>query len=173
MAAKRGAMKRLTGKLTGVRAARKRTQVGSLDRTLVVVESRELREGQKRGIAVALRKAKGELNKLDRLVQAKRISRSSLEQRVKKALAREHLSDFVVTEIAGTDKTPPSGGRWMRSGAGNWKRLGSAGECCARINICGARAALCMRSAVNGMLKNSFVGRRRERGTVRAVVSMG
>ena len=106
MAAKRGAMKRLTGKLSEVRAARMRTRVGNLDRTLVVVESQELLEGQKRGIAVALRKAKAELSKLDRLVQAQRISRSSLEQRVKKALAREHLSRFVVTEIGGGDKTP-------------------------------------------------------------------
>jgi hypothetical protein len=106
MAAKRGAMKRLTGKLREVRAARMRTKVGNLDRTLVVVESQELLEGQKRGIAVALRKAKEELNKLDRQVKAARISRSSLEQRVKKALAREHLSQFVVTEIGGSDKTP-------------------------------------------------------------------
>jgi hypothetical protein len=106
MAAKRGAMKQLTGKLTEVRAARMRTKVGDLDRTLVVVESQELLEGQKRGIAVALRKAKAELSKLDRLVQAKRISRSSLEQRIKRALAREHLSRFVVTEIGGDDKTP-------------------------------------------------------------------
>jgi hypothetical protein len=106
MAAKRGAMKRLTGKLAEVRAARMRTTVGKLDRTLVVVESQELLEGQKRGIAAALRKAKAELEKLDRLVQAKRISRSSLEQRAKKALAREHLSSFVVTEIGGSDKAP-------------------------------------------------------------------
>jgi transposase len=106
MAAKRGAMKRLTGKLAQVRAARMRTKVGDLDRTLVVVESQELLEGQKRGIAAALRKAKAELEKLDRLVQAKRISRSSLEQRIKKALAREHLSHFVVTEIGGSKKRP-------------------------------------------------------------------
>src|SRR5919108_2302246 len=106
MAAKRGAMKRLTGKLAQVRAARMRTKVGDLDRTLVVVESQELLEGQKRGIAAALRKAKAELEKLDRLVQAKRISRSSLEQRIKKTLAREHLSHFVVTETGGSQKRP-------------------------------------------------------------------
>jgi hypothetical protein len=106
MAAKRGAMKWLTGKLSEVRAARVRAKVGNLDRTLVVVESQELLEGQKRGIAVALRKAKAELSKLDRLVQSKRISRSSLEQRIKKTLAREHLSRFVVTEIGGGGKTP-------------------------------------------------------------------
>jgi len=106
MAARRGSMKQLSGKLKHVRAARMRTAVGTLDRTLVVVESEELLEGQKRGIAVALRKAKDELRKLERLAQAGRISRSSLEQRAKKALAREHLSSFVVTTIAGDDKEP-------------------------------------------------------------------
>ncbi len=106
MAAKRGAMKWLTGKLSEVRAARVRAKVGKLDRTLVVVESQELLAGQKRGIAVALRKAKAELGKLDRLVQAKRISRSSLEQRIKKTLAREHLSNFVVTKVGGGDTNP-------------------------------------------------------------------
>ncbi len=105
-AAQRGAMKPLTGKLSEVRAARIRTAVGELDRTLVVVESQELLEGQKRGIALALRKAKVELRQLERLIQMGRITRSSLEQRVKKALAREHLSSFVVTTIAGSDKAP-------------------------------------------------------------------
>lgn len=105
-AAKRGAMKPLTGKLAQVRAARVQAKVGNLDRTLVVVESQELLEGQKRGIVAALRKAKAELSKLDRLVKAKRISRSSLEQRIQKTLGREHLSRFVVTEIGGDDKEP-------------------------------------------------------------------
>ena len=59
MAAQRGAMKPLPGKLSDVRAARVRTAVGELDRTLVVVESQELLAGQKRGIAVALRKEGG------------------------------------------------------------------------------------------------------------------
>ena len=45
MAAKRGATKPLSCKLREVRAARLRTQVGALDRTLVVVESLELLEG--------------------------------------------------------------------------------------------------------------------------------
>lgn len=105
-AAKRGAMKYLTGKLAHVRAARLLTKVGNLDRTLVVVESQELLEGQKRGIAVALGKAKAELSKLEGLVKGRRISRSSLEQRIKKTLRREHLSRFVVTEIGGDDKQP-------------------------------------------------------------------
>ena len=106
MAARRGAMKRLSGKLSHVRAARMRTAVGVLDRTLVVVESEELLAGQKRGIAVALRKAKVELRKLDRLIQTGRISGSSLAQRIKKALAREHLSSFIVTTLSGTEKAP-------------------------------------------------------------------
>jgi Transposase DDE domain len=106
MAAQRGAMKPLTGKLSEVRAARVRTAVGELDRTLVVVESQELLDGQKRGIAVALRKAKEELSKLERLIQTGRLSLTQLEDRVKKALAREHLSSFVVTTIAGSDKAP-------------------------------------------------------------------
>ncbi len=47
-----------------------------------------------------------ELEKLDRLVKTKRISRSSLEQRIRKTLGREHLSRFVITEIGGDDKHP-------------------------------------------------------------------
>jgi hypothetical protein len=104
MAARRGAMKPVAGKLSHVRAARMRAKVGELDRTLVVVESQELLRGQKRGIAVALRKAKTELRKLARLTQAGRIQRGSLERRVQKALAREHLSSFVVTTIGGDEK---------------------------------------------------------------------
>ncbi|MGH7262258.1 MAG: IS1634 family transposase, partial [Nitrospiraceae bacterium] len=106
MAAQRGAMKPLTGKLSEVRAARMRTKVGELDRTLVVVESQELLEGQKRGIAAALRKAKVELSKLQALTHKSRISRSQLQERVKKALAREHLSSFVMADIAGTHDAP-------------------------------------------------------------------
>jgi transposase len=106
MAAKRGAMKHLTGRLAQVRAARVQMKVGNLDRTLVVVESQELLEGQKRGIAVALRKAKAELAKLDRLAKGGRISRSSLEQRTSKTLAREHLWRFVVIEIGGGERQP-------------------------------------------------------------------
>ncbi len=111
MAAGRGAMQPLAGKLQHVRAARQRSVVGKLDRTLVVVESEELLAGQKRGIAVALRKAKVELRKLERLVGAGRLSRASLEQRSQKALAREHLSSFVVTTIAGKGKHPTFGWR--------------------------------------------------------------
>lgn len=98
-AARRGAMQRLGGKLGDVRAARLRTPVGELDRTLVVVESQELLRGQKRGIAVALRKAKEELRKLERRAASGRIQREALETRVQKALQREHLSEFVVATV--------------------------------------------------------------------------
>jgi hypothetical protein len=105
-AAGRGRMKPLSGALREVRAARLEAQVGDLKRTLVVVESEELLRGQKRGIAVALRKAKVELKKLVRRTQARRIRRSTLEQRVRKALSREHLSSFVTTTLGGTEEAP-------------------------------------------------------------------
>lgn len=60
----------------------------------------------------ALRTAaqRGAMNPLSRKLQALfekgRITPSLLEDRVKKALAREHLSSFVVTTIAGDDKPP-------------------------------------------------------------------
>lgn len=98
-AARRGAMKPVGGKLGDVRAARLRARVGELDRTLVVVESQELLRGQKRGIAVALRKAREELRKLQRRAASGRIQREALEARVRKALQREHLSDFVATTV--------------------------------------------------------------------------
>jgi hypothetical protein len=98
-AARRAAMKRVGGKLGDVRAARVRTRVGELDRTLVVVESQELLRGQKRGIAVALRKAKVDLRKLARRAARGRIEREALAARVQKALQREHLSDFVITTV--------------------------------------------------------------------------
>jgi transposase len=100
-ATRRGAMKALGGVLADVRAARVRLPVGDskLDRTLVVVESEELLRGQKRGISVALRKAKSELRKLERQAAGGRMKREVLEARVKKALQREYLSAFVVTSI--------------------------------------------------------------------------
>jgi transposase len=99
-------MKALPGKLRHVRAARMRAPVGTVDRTLVVVESQELLQGQKRGIAVALRKAKTELRTLERLTQARRLARGSLKRRVQQALAREHLASFVVTTMGGPEKAP-------------------------------------------------------------------
>jgi len=107
-ATKPRAMQELKGAYKGVRAARIRTTVGklALDRTLVVVESKELLEGQKRGIAVALGKARKELAAIERRVAEGKITRGRLEQRVQQALRREHLSAFVVTLIGGTDKSP-------------------------------------------------------------------
>ena len=98
-AVRRGAMKRIGGKLGDVRAARLRARVGELDRTLVVVESQELLRGQKRGIAVALRKAREELRKLEQRAASGRIQREALESRVQKALRREHLSQFVEASV--------------------------------------------------------------------------
>src|SRR5258707_14625977 len=91
-------MKPLGGKLGEVRAARLRIPVGDakLDRTLVVVESEELLRGQKRGIAVALRKAKKELRKLERRATSGRIQREALEGEGQKARQREHLSEVVM-----------------------------------------------------------------------------
>ena len=105
-AARRGAMKRLKGPLQDVRACRQRVRFGEVDRTLVVVESKELLEGQKRGMAVALRKAKKELEALQLRVDKRNISRTRLEERVKQALRREHLASFVVVEIGGEEKVP-------------------------------------------------------------------
>lgn len=103
-AARPAAMKPLGGKLNEVRATRVRLPVGELDRTLVVVESQELLRGQKRGIAAALLKAKVELRKLERLATSGRIKREALESRVKTALRREHLHEFVVAEVKQQDQ---------------------------------------------------------------------
>jgi transposase len=105
-AATRGAMQRLSGRLRHVRAARIRLPVGTLDRTLVVVESEELLAGQKRGIAKALHKAKAELTKLKNRAAACRIRQDVLAQRVAKALRREHLASFVTVVIGGTADAP-------------------------------------------------------------------
>ena len=106
MATQRGAMKALTGKLSEVRAARVRTQVGELDRTLIVVESQELLEGQKRGIAAALSKAKVELKLLQSQMNKGRLTKTRAQERLKKTLAREHLASFVMTSLAGTENEP-------------------------------------------------------------------
>jgi len=107
-AAQRGHMQSLTGELENVRAARLVARVGELERTLVVVESQELLRGQKRGIAVALRKAKVELRVIERRLQMgkRKLDRPTLEARVKKALAREHLSAFVIPQFGGSTTEP-------------------------------------------------------------------
>jgi len=105
-AAGRGRMKPLRGRLNGVRAARLEGRVGTLDRTLVVVESQELLRGQKRGIAVALRRAQVELRRLRRRAEAQRMTRDRVATRVQQVLAREHLAEFVVVTIGGRAKKP-------------------------------------------------------------------
>jgi hypothetical protein len=161
MAARRGAMKPLTGKLAQVRVARVQEKVGDLDRTLVVVESQELLEGQKRGIGVALRKAKAELSRLDRLVATKRISRSRLEQRIiedagprtfveirgNRDRRQRQAADIALARGCGT--APPDGE----------DPTGAAGY--VRIITSGATAGSCRRSAVSGKSKNYSAGPRR------------
>lgn len=114
-AAGRGRMKPLTGSLSGVRACRLVSEVGELRRTLVVVESETLLCGQKRGIAVALRKAKKELRKLTKSLERQRtakapkkrhLSRDGVEARLQRILCREHLSEFVTTKVGGDDAHP-------------------------------------------------------------------
>ena len=105
-AAQAGAMRKLASPLEETRAARMRTKVGELDRTLVVVESKTLLEGQKRGIAAALARATGEMQRLERLVAEGRIKRASLEHRVRRALRREHLAKFVVATFDGPETAP-------------------------------------------------------------------
>ena len=104
--AKRGAMKKLGGRLSDVRATRLRCAVGDLDRTLVVVESQTLLEGQKRGITAALTKTEKELAKLQKRASSGRIPRTELEARVKRLLAREHLAAFVIVDIQGEEPRP-------------------------------------------------------------------
>jgi hypothetical protein len=161
MAAKRGAMKPLSGKLSEVRVARMRTQVGELDRTLVVVESQELLAGQKRGIAAALRKAKKELTTLQGLIEKGRIKRSRLELRIKKALAREHLASFVVTPVAGAQAAPSL--QWHLDEALRRElertRLGSG--CCARTVTTGAPGASSTPSAGSGTSRSCSAERRK------------
>lgn len=105
-AANNGAMKPVSGASKGVRAARLRCRVGELDRTLVVVESPTLLAGQRRGIDAALSKAKAALTKLQARVEAGRVTRTSLQQRVRAILRREHLASFVVVDVGGEERAP-------------------------------------------------------------------
>jgi hypothetical protein len=93
-------MTRLDGTLGDVRAARLQTAVGTLDRTLVVVASQELLRGQKRGMAVALRRAEEDLRNLAVRAERGRLTKALVADRAQRALSREHLSDFVTVRIA-------------------------------------------------------------------------
>jgi transposase len=105
-ASQRGAMQFLSGTLADVRAVRTSGSVGELKRTLVVVESKDLLEGQKRGIARALRKAKKELESLTERAKRGRTTKARLDELVTKALSREHLKEFVVARVTGTATAP-------------------------------------------------------------------
>ena len=161
-AVRRGAMKRLSGKLSHVRAARERTAVGKLDRTLVVVESEELLEGQKRGIALALRKAKVEL----REARAADTNGSPLAQQLgasgpegaRPGTSVELRRDNNLLE---TTKRRRCTGTSMPPCAANWRRPGSADGCCARIDTTGARVGLCTLSEVSGTSRSCSVERRK------------
>ena len=105
-------------KHVGVRAARLSTKVGDLARTLVVVESDELFEGQKRAIAAASTKAKADMTKLERLAASGRIRGEALKRRATKALRCEHLAGFVITSIGGTEEALLSVGSRRRQAPG-------------------------------------------------------
>ena len=104
VAATRGATTRLKGSLRPGRAARVRTKVGALDRTLIVVESQELLVGQKRGVAARLKKAKQELRVLQGRVEQGRLTREVVEGHAQRILAKEHLAKFVVVTVVGRGK---------------------------------------------------------------------
>lgn len=107
-------LKPLSGKLRDVRAHRLRMPVGSLDRTLVVIESPDLLRGQLRGVDAALKKALGVLGALgERLKRqaagkqrGRRLTISSLTKRISKLTAREHVADLLRVDIGGEEKMP-------------------------------------------------------------------
>ena len=115
-------MKPLRGPLRHVRAARLRTEVSQLDRTLVVVESQELFAGQKRGVQARLDKAREEMRVVARRVLAGKLRQEALAARTKKILAPEHLHEFVVVEIGGTEAEPTLPWRVDAARRRRWER---------------------------------------------------
>lgn len=109
-AAQKGRKKKLKVGQREVLAARQEVEMQEgkreFKRVLVVVHSDELLEGQRRGIAVALKKAKKELVRLAKRARRQRIGKALLVQRVEKALSRESLKQFVVFNISGTEAAP-------------------------------------------------------------------
>jgi len=149
--------------LADVRAARLRIPVGDakLDRTLVVVESQELLRGQKRGMAVALRKAKESLRKLERRAASGRIQREALEERVQKALGREHLSEFVVATVKqGRGKYHCIGTSMPHDGACWNARAWGVGSCVPTVTP-GATGESRMLSAASGTWRSYSAGPRK------------
>ena len=108
-----GKMKRLPGKLQAVRAWRKRTTIGELDRTLLIVESPELLKGQVRGMEQAEGKALAELRRYQERLEAQRagtargrnLTATSLATNVAELLRREWLSEFIHVHITGERRT--------------------------------------------------------------------
>lgn len=109
-----GKLKPLPGRLRDIGAWRTRAPVGKIDRTLVVIQSPELLEGQLRGMRAATKKARAELRKLvrrlerQRLGQArgKRCTRTSLQKRVDELTRREHVGEVLKIEIGGDEANP-------------------------------------------------------------------
>ena len=163
-AAGRGKMKPLRGPLKHVRAARLRTDVGELDRTLVIVESQELLAGQKRGVQARLDKAREEMKVVERRVLAGKLRKEALAARTKKILAREHLHEFVVVDIGGTEAAPTL--RWRVDAARRRRleraRLGRRVLCTDRHDWSTERIV----SAFRGQWKVEELFRRSKKGAV-------
>ena len=114
LAAAVGRLEPLSGKLHKVGAWRTRTQVDGLDRTLVVVDSAELLEGQLRGLSVATKKARKELRKIAARLEKKRAgvakghhyTAESLRHRIDKLTRREHVREVLRIEVGGDQKHP-------------------------------------------------------------------
>ena len=109
-----GQLTPLPGKLAHVGAFRTRAKIGDSDRTLVVIESPELLEGQVRGMLVAEQKAKRELNRLvdrtkaqaARTARGRRCTQTSLRRQIDALTSREHLSEFLHVELGGDERNP-------------------------------------------------------------------
>jgi hypothetical protein len=160
-AAQPRAMKKLKGTLKDVRAARLRTKVGDLDRTLVVVESKELLAGQKRGIAVALAKAKIELRKLEHLVKAGRIGLSALRG----GSARCSAASTWPASSSPTRAAMRLRRRWRGMSTmpteSSWRGRASAAVCSAPTATRGASSASSTRFAVSGTWRRCFADQKR------------
>ena len=109
-----GNLRPLRGKLCDIGAWRTRIKIGEQERTLVVVESPELLEGQLRGLRAATRTARRHLRKIaKRLMQeragtarGRRYTATSLKSRVEKLTRREHVSEVLDIVIGGEEKAP-------------------------------------------------------------------
>lgn len=109
-----GNLRPLPGKLRDISAWRVRVTTETLDRTLVVVESPELLEGQLRGLRRATRLSLRDLRKIAKRVETERAGKTggrrytvtSLKRRVEKALAREHMAAIIDVQVGGEETAP-------------------------------------------------------------------